>query len=155
MKEFLSQQKIEYKEHDVSHDAAAAAEMVRLTNQRGVPVTVIDGTAVVGFDRRRLEQLIGQAQRPHLGAAVIDAATMALRGESSIREGAYVGRVRPGSPASQAGLQTSDIIISIAGRSIHSAFDLEDLISRLQPGQTVAMRFRRANQEIDTKVRLE
>ena len=153
MKEFLSQQNIAYKEYDVSHDASAAAEMVRLTNQRGVPVTVIDGTAVVGFDRRRLEQLIGQAQRPHLGAAVIDAATMALRGVTSIREGAYVGRVRPGSPAAQAGIQTSDIIIAIAGRSIHSAYDLEEYIARMQPGQTISVRYRRANQEFETNVR--
>ncbi|MHB1356310.1 MAG: PDZ domain-containing protein [Anaerolineae bacterium] len=78
---------------------------------------------------------------------------MALRGESTSSDGAYVGRVRPGSPAAQAGLQTSDIIIAIAGRSIHSAFDLEDLISRIQPGQTVSMRYRRANQELETNVR--
>lgn len=153
MKEFLSQQNIAFKEHDVSHDASAAAEMVRLTNQRGVPVTVIDGTAVVGFDRRRLEQLIGQAQRPHLGAAVIDAATMALRGKSAIREGAYVGRVRPGSPAAQAGLQTSDIIIAIASKSIRSAYDLEEYIARMQPGQTISVRYQRANQEFETNVR--
>jgi S1-C subfamily serine protease len=153
VKEFLSQQKIAFKEFDVSRDTAAAAEMVRLTNQRGVPVTVIDGTAVVGFNRNRLEQLIGQAKRPHLGAAVIDAATMALRGIVSVQEGAYVGRVHPGSPAAQAGLQTSDIIIAIAGRSVRTAFDLEDYIARMQPGQIISVRYRRANQDFETNVR--
>jgi glutaredoxin 3 len=153
VKEFLSQQNVTFKEYDVSQDASAAAEMVRLTNQRGVPVTVIDGTAVVGFDRQRLSQLIGQAKRPHLGAAVIDAATMVLRGSSTSSEGAYVGRVRPGSAAAQAGLQTSDVIVAIAGRSVRTAFDLEEYMARIQAGQTVKVSYRRANQEFETNVK--
>jgi S1-C subfamily serine protease len=153
VKEFLSLQNITYKEYDVSRNATAATEMVRLTNQRGVPVTVINGTAVVGFDRGRLDELIGQAKRPHLGASVIDAATIAQKSSSSLREGAYVGRVRPGSPAAQAGLQTSDIIVAIGGRSVRTAFDLEDYLARMQAGQAVSLRYKRANQEIETTVR--
>lgn len=35
-------------------DRAARQEMVRLSGQMGVPVIVVDGTVIVGFDRNRL-----------------------------------------------------------------------------------------------------
>jgi glutaredoxin len=51
VKEFLSQRGIGFKEYDVSRDPSAAQELVRSTGQMGVPVTVINGQAIVGFDR--------------------------------------------------------------------------------------------------------
>jgi len=57
-KEFLSQQGIEFEERDVSKDEAALDEL-----QQGhlmtTPVTLIDGEAVVGFDRAKLVKLLG------------------------------------------------------------------------------------------------
>ncbi len=153
VKDFLSQQGIQYNERDVSQDTAAAAEMVRLSGQRGVPVTVVDGTVVVGFDRRHLEQLIGQAQRPHLGAAVTDASSMAPPGQAEVVEGAYIGRLRAGSPAAQAGLQVGDVITAIGGHSVRSAFDLESIIARIKPGQMVSVRVHRVNLEHEVKIR--
>ena len=41
-------------------DAGALAEVQRL-GYRATPVTVIDGETVVGFDRGRLERLLGLA----------------------------------------------------------------------------------------------
>ncbi len=58
MKEFLSQQGIEYTELDIAQDENALQELERL----GVfttPVTVIDGEVVVGFDKPKLERLLG------------------------------------------------------------------------------------------------
>ncbi len=57
-KEFLSQKGIEFEERDVSKDEAALEEL----QKRGLmttPVTLIDGNAVVGFDRARLAKLLG------------------------------------------------------------------------------------------------
>lgn len=153
MKEFLSQKGVQFTERDVSHDPAASAEMVRVSSQRGVPVTVIDGTVVVGFDRRRIEQLIGQAQRPRLGAAIADAASIPAQRTGGTRVGAYIGKVRPGSLAAQAGLQTGDIITSFGGHTIKSAFDLEYVIDRSQPGQVINIRYSRLNQELETRIR--
>jgi len=73
LKEFLSHKGIPYQDHDVSSDPLAAQEAVRLTGQNNVPVTVIDGQTVVGFDQPRLEQLIAQAEaaaRPKFGAGI-------------------------------------------------------------------------------------
>ncbi|HSX00799.1 MAG TPA: glutaredoxin domain-containing protein [Candidatus Saccharimonas sp.] len=55
-KQFLDQKKVKYTAVDVEADPVAAQEMIRLTSQMGVPVTLIthdDGSkaAVVGFDR--------------------------------------------------------------------------------------------------------
>lgn len=58
MKEFLHQQGVAFVERDVSTDEQAFDEVMRL-GFAATPVTVIDGEAVVGFNRARLEQLLG------------------------------------------------------------------------------------------------
>jgi S1-C subfamily serine protease len=137
VKEYLSRQSIAYREMDVSRDPAAAQEMVRISGQQGVPVTVIDNGGrhvVVGFDRQQLDVLLAEMRRPKLGAAVADAADMAAKGRTHIRQGAYVGKVRSGTPAARAGLQADDIIVELAGRPVISANALEQLLAGAQPG---------------------
>ena len=60
-KRYLSQCGVAYQEYDVAQDPAAAEEMVRLTGQIGVPVILVNGEVVIGFNRSRLEQLLGNA----------------------------------------------------------------------------------------------
>ncbi len=58
VKEFLSQKQVEFTERNIAADPAALAEL----EQRGymtTPVTLVDGEVVVGFDRARLERLLG------------------------------------------------------------------------------------------------
>ena len=57
MKEFLSQNKIEYIERNIAADETALAELEKL-GYMTTPVTMIDGEVVVGFDRARLENLL-------------------------------------------------------------------------------------------------
>lgn len=59
LKAYLRKQQIAFKEIDVSRDAHAAQEMVRRSGQMGVPQAWIDGHVVVGFDRRRIDALLG------------------------------------------------------------------------------------------------
>jgi len=122
---------------DVSRDAAGAEQMVRQSGQRGVPVTVVDGQVVVGYDRPRLEQLLGASARPRLGAAVADAAEMARRGRTNMNAGAYVGRVSPGSAAKRAGLRPGDVIVSIADHGVATAADVERIVPRIPRGRDV------------------
>lgn len=56
-KEFLSQKGVPFTEWDVSSDGKALAELERL-GYRTTPVIVIDGEVVVGFDQKRLEELL-------------------------------------------------------------------------------------------------
>jgi len=62
VKEFLSQRGIAFEERDVSRNQSYAQELVRSTGQMVVPVMIINGQTVVGFDRGRLEQLLAQTQ---------------------------------------------------------------------------------------------
>lgn len=131
---------------------AAAMEMVRLSGQQGVPVTVIDGKAVVGFDRPRLDQLLEWAQRPRLGAAVADAADMAAKGRTAATEGAYIGRVTPGGSAARAGLQPGDVIVAIARQPVRSAAAVERVVARLRPGQAVPLSYVRNGAQHETTI---
>lgn len=45
---------------DIREDKAALEELQRM-GSRATPVTVIDGEVVVGFDRGKLERLLGLA----------------------------------------------------------------------------------------------
>jgi glutaredoxin len=58
VKEFLHQKGVEFTEKDVSADERALEELMAM-GFSATPVTVIDGEAVVGFNRVRLEQLLG------------------------------------------------------------------------------------------------
>jgi len=58
-KSYFNQKGVKYKEIDVSADQKAAQEMVAKSGQMGVPVIDIDGQLTVGFDRPRLQQLLG------------------------------------------------------------------------------------------------
>jgi len=57
VKEFLSQNKIEFVDRNIAGDEAALAELEKL-GYMTTPVTVIDGQVVVGFDRDKLQKLL-------------------------------------------------------------------------------------------------
>ena len=60
VKEFLSQNKIEFVDRNIAGDEAALAELEKL-GYMTTPVTVIDGQVVVGFDRAKLQTLLKTA----------------------------------------------------------------------------------------------
>ncbi len=132
--------------------------MVRLSGQQGVPVIVVDGQVIVGFDRPRLEQalaassagrVMGGARQPgarvQFGASIADAATI-LRKQGQIPVfGAYVGRVTPGSPAQQAGLQPGDVITELNLRPVTRAEDVSTALAGLSPGDRLVVVFQRGD----------
>ncbi len=58
-KEYLDANNISYQNFDVGEDTLAREEMVRLTGQMGVPAIVIGGEIVIGFDKERINALLG------------------------------------------------------------------------------------------------
>jgi len=58
VKEYLKQNGQYFKNIDVSKDLAAHKDMVRKTGQQGVPQLWINGVAVVGFDRDKINRLL-------------------------------------------------------------------------------------------------
>jgi glutaredoxin len=59
VKEFLSQNKIEFVDRNIAADETALAELEKL-GYMTTPVTVVDGEVIIGFDRARLENLLLQ-----------------------------------------------------------------------------------------------
>ena len=57
VKEFLSQNKIDFVERDVTADETALADLQRLRYMT-TPVTVAEDEIIVGFDREKLEKVL-------------------------------------------------------------------------------------------------
>ena len=58
-KNYLRERGISFKEVDISRNPSAARDRVRMTGQTGVPVIVINGKPVVGFNKPLIDRLLG------------------------------------------------------------------------------------------------
>ena len=143
-------------EKNVAADRQAAMQMVKVSGQQGVPVITVDGQVVVGFNQPRLRQLIQQARqaKPKLGASIADASSQVRKHPGIPSSGAYVGRVRPGSPAEKAGLRSGDVIVALGGQLVASANDVHRLAQEMPKGRDLSLTYVRAGQERDTLIRL-
>ncbi len=68
--------------------------------------------------------------------------------------GILIDRVVPGGPAEKAGMQSADVLVSIAGESLRDVRTLRRVLSKLQAGKTVPVVVRRDGEEITLKVTL-
>ena len=59
LKEFLKERSFEFEDIDVSKDEKALEEMVKKTEQFGVPVIDIDDQWIVGFDKEKICNILG------------------------------------------------------------------------------------------------
>ena len=57
-KDYFSRKGIPFVDHNVAQDRDAAKEMIQKSGQMGVPVIVIDGEVVVGFNQALLDRLL-------------------------------------------------------------------------------------------------
>ncbi len=123
--------------------------MVNLTGQMGVPVIVIDGQAVIGFDRARIQELIadGNGNKPvRFGLKIADADKVAPKTGAAPVLGAIIGEVSRGFLGEKAGLKEGDIITAINGRRINNTADLERALAGMKPGNIVTILFLRGNE---------
>ncbi|GAB1468642.1 glutaredoxin family protein [Candidatus Cloacimonadota bacterium] len=68
VKDYLKQKNKQFKDIDVSKDAAGLRDMIRKTGQQGVPQIWINNVPVVGFDRDKIDRLLNQNNtRPDKG----------------------------------------------------------------------------------------
>jgi len=58
LKRFLEEKGVNVESVDVSSDLKAQEEMIEKTKQTTVPVTDIDGEFIVGFDRKKICELL-------------------------------------------------------------------------------------------------
>lgn len=58
-KEFFDENGVKYTDYNVLTDLEKRQEMFDKTGQMGVPVIMIDGQVVVGFDQTQVSSLLG------------------------------------------------------------------------------------------------
>jgi S1-C subfamily serine protease len=119
--------------------------MVRATGQMGVPVIIVDGEVVIGFDRERLKSLVAAAGngRPRFGLKIADASKFIRVEGRSDGSGAYVGGVAAGSLGEKAGLKVGDVITRINSDNIAGAAAAERALSGLRTGDVLSFVFKR------------
>lgn len=59
IKDYMKKNGFAYKDVDVSKDHKAFQDMVSKTNQEGVPQTWINNQPVIGFDKAKIDRLLG------------------------------------------------------------------------------------------------
>ncbi|HMA04706.1 MAG TPA: Uxx-star family glutaredoxin-like (seleno)protein [Methanomicrobiales archaeon] len=64
VKAFLEKRGIPFSEINVSEDREAAGEMIRISGQNGVPVTIAGDRVIVGFDAQALQEVFGGGEAP-------------------------------------------------------------------------------------------
>lgn len=58
-KDFFAEKNIAYDDFNVASDLEKRKEMVEKSGQMGVPVILIDGELIVGFDKAKISRLLG------------------------------------------------------------------------------------------------
>lgn len=59
VKDFLKSREVAFVDHNVATDIDARNAMVQKSGQLGVPVIDVDGQIVIGFNRTKLEEMLG------------------------------------------------------------------------------------------------
>ena len=59
LKQYLTEKGFKYEDIDVAENKEAAQEMIDKSKQMGVPVTEIGNEIVIGFDERKVRELLG------------------------------------------------------------------------------------------------
>ena len=57
-KDYLTRKGIAYTDYDVAADREKAKEMIQKSKQMGVPVIMVDGEIIVGFNQAKLDNLL-------------------------------------------------------------------------------------------------
>ncbi len=56
-KQYLSEKGVNYEEKNVQTDSSARKELMKMGHM-GVPVIIVDGEEIVGFNKARLDELL-------------------------------------------------------------------------------------------------
>lgn len=105
-----------------------------------------------------LESIIetGEVRRGFLGAQVVDVTPSAVEGfDLKVNQGALIGGVLEGQPASRAGLQPGDVVTKIDGRACRGATQLVNYVASKRPGATIELEVNRAGKLMNVRVDLQ
>jgi len=155
-KAYLTQNGVPFVDVDVAKDYNAAMEMIRISGQQGVPVTVADGEVILGFDQAKFAKLVAKfsgPKRPPLGILAADAEEYLRKHPDKAEKvpegtkGIYIGKIRPQTVAERAGLLPGDVITSFAGKRVRNMAALDQMVETLKAGDKATARFLRDGED--------
>jgi putative serine protease PepD len=113
------------------------------------------GFAIPSNTAKRIAQQIvanGKATHALLG---VSAQTATANGNSEVGTGAEIAQVTGGSPASDAGLRTGDVIIAVGDRQVTTSTELTAAVRSENPGDKVTLTIRRGSDTSKVDVTLD
>src|SRR5215210_2743218 len=125
-------------------------EMIRVSGQQGVPVTVSNGDIILGFDQRKFAKLAEKftgPKRTPLGILAADAEEyLAKHTEKAEKDpagtkGVNAGKIRQKTVAGRGGLKPGDIITSFAGKRVRTMAALDQMVETLKAGDKATTKF--------------
>jgi len=60
-KDYFQRNNIEFTEYNVAKDRKAAKEMIKKSGQLGVPVIIINGELIIGFNQTQLDEILAKS----------------------------------------------------------------------------------------------
>jgi alkyl hydroperoxide reductase subunit F len=140
-KAFLDKHGVPYESIDVGSDRKAAEKMIELSGQRGVPVIIVDGEVIVGFDSQRLNELFGNVSSEEVNDVVIVGA-----GPAGLTAGVYCARKM---------LQTVIISENIGGQALES-WAIENYMGyRMVTGEELMKKFEEQVRTLNIRLELD
>jgi NADH-dependent peroxiredoxin subunit F len=141
VKAFLEKHTIPYEGVDVGENKEAAREMVKISGQFGVPVTIVDGEVIIGFDARRLNELFGKAEAGGVYDVMIIGA-----GPAGLTAAVYCTRKN---------LRTVVISSNIGGQALESWSIQNYMGFRIVTGEDLMKKFEEQVRELHIHVELD
>jgi S1-C subfamily serine protease len=112
----------------------------------------------INMARQAMDQIIrfGGVRHGRIGVAIQDLTPeIAQDLGTSVRQGAVIARVVPGSPAARAGLRASDVIVAVNGAPVTDGSQLRNHIGMAPIGDSVQLTIDRHGSEHTVSVRIE
>lgn len=157
-----------YDAEQVGYDRTSDLALLKIDADRLKPVTfAASKSAEVG----NWVAAVGTGSEP-IAVGVISAGARKLYGEQAFiengnkgylginlgdpddQEGVLITRVEPGAAAAKAGLKARDIIFQVAGKAVKNRDGLIELMEKYKPSDSVTVRVRRGDEEMDVLVKL-
>ncbi len=93
----------------------------------------------------------GKVQRGLLGIYIGDVNAQVAKNQNlDVFQGVFITEVHPNSAAEEAGLLDGDVITGINGRIVSNVSELQELVARKRPGDTISVDYRRNGTEDQT-----
>lgn len=99
----------------------------------------------------------GKVVHPYMGISMVDmsAEVAAQLQMASDTKGAVIARIVSNSPASEAGLQSMDLLVSMDGSAVKNSTEVQDYISKQKVGQVVNLGIIRSNKPMNISITLK